>query len=386
MQFHYISSVMQSDDFSELFAGRPNIPGQQVQKYHRLLIEGLAENGRKVHVISSAPISSENYPPKLYPGKKHPVGNITYRYLPVINLPGLKTLMQMLGSFFSVLTCRNKKEQVVICDVLNASVSFGAVTAAKLRGIPCVGVVTDLPDMMVTCGNQKYVKLVNKNIWGCTHYVLLTEQMNEVVNPAHKPYTIIEGLCDIRMQKMPVPTKKDEKACLYAGLLDERYGVKTMVDAFLMADIPGAVFHIYGGGPYAEELSQVAETHPNIRFHGSVLNEAVVTAELRASLLVNPRPTTEEFTKYSFPSKNMEYMVSGTPVLTTNLPGMPREYCDFVYLFEDESAEGMANTFRTLLSRSEDERRQTGAAAREFVLSQKNNVSSAFKLIELLEK
>ena len=34
-------------------------------------------------------------------------------------------------------------------------------------------------------------------------------------------------------------------------------------------------------------------------------NDRVVEEQLRATLLVNPRPTTEAFTKYSFPSKNM---------------------------------------------------------------------------------
>ena len=34
-------------------------------------------------------------------------------------------------------------------------------------------------------------------------------------------------------------------------------------------------------------------------------NDRVVEEQLRATLLVNPRPTAEAFTKYSFPSKNM---------------------------------------------------------------------------------
>ena len=34
-------------------------------------------------------------------------------------------------------------------------------------------------------------------------------------------------------------------------------------------------------------------------------NDRVVEEQLRATLLVNPRPTAAAFTKYSFPSKNM---------------------------------------------------------------------------------
>lgn len=53
-----------------------------------------------------------------------------------------------------------------------------------------------------------------------------------------------------------------------------------------------------------------------------VPNQAVAEEELKATLLVNLRPSNEEFTKYSFPSKNMEYMVLGTPTLTTRTKEM----------------------------------------------------------------
>lgn len=46
--------------------------------------------------------------------------------------------------------------------------------------------------------------------------------------------------------------------------------------------------------------------------------------------------------KYSFPSKTMEYMSTGTPVLTTVLPGMPKEYHPYVYLLEEETADAIA--------------------------------------------
>ena len=38
---------------------------------------------------------------------------------------------------------------------------------------------------------------------------------------------------------------------------------------------------------------------------------------------VNPRQNNEEFTKYSFPSKTMEYLASGVPVVAYKLDGIP---------------------------------------------------------------
>jgi len=44
-------------------------------------------------------------------------------------------------------------------------------------------------------------------------------------------------------------------------------------------------------------------------------------------------------------------MASGVPLLTTKLPGMPEEYNDYVYLFDDESVQGMRKTLDYLLSK-----------------------------------
>ena len=116
-----------------------------------------------------------------------------------------------------------------------------------------------------------------------------------------------------------------------------------------------------------------------------LLNSQIVEKEQQAALLVNPRPTNAEFVKYSFPSKTMEYMASGTPLLTTRLPGMPGEYYPYVDFIMAESPQGIADALKRVLSRSDEELFQKGQAAREFVLKQKNNVVQAEKLLKMLE-
>ena len=56
---------------------------------------------------------------------------------------------------------------------------------------------------------------------------------------------------------------------------------------------------------------------------------------------MNPRFTGAEYTLYSFPSKNIEYMVSGTPVITTRLAGIPDDYYPYVFVFEEEINENI---------------------------------------------
>jgi glycosyltransferase involved in cell wall biosynthesis len=137
-------------------------------------------------------------------------------------------------------------------------------------------------------------------------------------------------------------------------------------------------------GDYVKALKKLAEEYDNVKYMGMAPNSAIVEAEIKATLLVNPRPVGEDYTKYSFPSKNMEYMASGTPTLTTKLPGMPADHLSHVYLIEDESADGIAAVLRELLSKSREELFEKGKHAKEFILQEKNHVKQAQKLLDMI--
>ena len=106
---------------------------------------------------------------------------------------------------------------------------------------------------------------------------------------------------------------------------------------------------------------------------------------MKASLLVNPRPTDEEYVQYSFPSKTMEYMASGTPVLTTDLPGMPREYLPDINLIREETPQGIAKALTEVFAQPEEALLAQGQRARAFVLEQRNNIIQAKQILTMLE-
>jgi glycosyltransferase involved in cell wall biosynthesis len=188
-------------------------------------------------------------------------------------------------------------------------------------------------------------------------------------------------------EKIPSMEKKTSpRICFYAGGVSKQYGLGNLVEGFRNADIPNAQLHIYGPGDYVKELQKIAEEDSRVFYGGMLLNKEIVEKEQEATLLVNPRPTNEEYVKYSFPSKTMEYMASGTPVLTTVLPGMPKEYYPYLFLLEDETAEGIAQALTELLTKSEEELFEKGRRARAFVLDQRNNLVQAQKIIQMLSQ
>ena len=171
------------------------------QKYHGLLIKGLAHNGAEVRCFSGLPVNRAVTSRKLVREKDEREGNAYYHYITTINLPVIRQLMIFFGTFFRVLRAKKDKDTYDVCDCLNLASAYGMTLACRMRKIPVVSIITDLP----------------------------------------------------------------------------------------------------------------------------------------------------EYTKNSFPSKNMEYMVSRTPIMTTKLPGMPEKYDPYVYFIEDESPDGIANVLRKVI-------------------------------------
>lgn len=381
---HIIYAVTTCSDrvYKQLFKHVKVKPAFQSQKYHRLLIEGLAANA-KVDVVANPPVNRSVLKENFVRLPREVEGGANYRYIPAIRNPILKAACVGFGTFFQTFFLA-KKDAAVVVDVLNRITALSAMLAARLRGKPCIGIVTDLPDML--SGSRFSKNLANFVIRHCTGYVLLTEAMNGYLNKSGKPYVILEGHSDIAMRdKVPALEKKTApRVIFYAGGVSKQYGLGNLVEGFRMADLPNARLHIYGPGDYVKELQQIAADDDRIFYGGMLLNTEIVDKEQEATLLVNPRPTHEEFVKYSFPSKTMEYMASGTPVLTTVLPGMPEEYHPYVYLMREETPEGAANMLTQVLSQSDEALFQKGARARAFILDKKNNVIQAKKILDML--
>ncbi len=381
---HILYAVTTCSDrvYRQLFADVAVKPAFQSQKYHRLLIEGLAA-GAEVEVIANPPVNRSVLKENVVRLPEETEGGACYHYIPAIRNPILKAVWVGFGTFWKTLRLA-KKESAVIVDGLNRTTALAGLLAAKMKGIPCIGIVTDLPDMLGGSGFSK--KLANFVIGQCTGYVLLTQAMNDRLNPKGKPYVILEGHADITMaEKAPSLEKKlRPRVCLYAGGVSKRYGLENLVEGFRQANIENAQLHIYGPGSYVEELKEIAAADPRVYYGGMLLSSQVVDKEMEAALLVNPRPTGEEFVKYSFPSKTMEYMASGTPVAPTVLPGMPEEYHPYVFLLEDETAEGIGKKLKEVLAQSDEALFQKGQAARSFILNNKNNVIQGRKILDLL--
>lgn len=391
----YISSVCSEEVLQYIFETAKVKPQLAAQKFHRLLAEGFAQHldKCKVETLSTIPVIPANHSKRVWRLPKSVSNGLTYSYIPMLNVRGLKNLGVFLYTFLRVFfwSLVNTKNKIVICDLLNVAISMASLMACKITGGKIIAIVTDLPGLMVDAtskGNEVAAPKIPDRLTWFDGYIMLTEQMNKIINPENKPYMIMEGLVDINMgtTSNKLENKYDKKVVLYAGGLFEKYGVKKLIDAFKLLEDSSYELHLYGLGAMVDQMSDYIGSDSRIKYLGVVPNQKVVAEQLKVSLLVNPRPTEEEFTKYSFPSKNVEYMVSATPIITTELPGMPMEYHDFVYLFEDESVEGMHKALRAVLANEPRELHRFGEAAKAFVMTKKNNKIQSGRVLEFIDE
>ena len=373
----YTSCLCSKNMEQRLLELSPKSVGLQIQKYHRLLAKGFSKNGVVVDALSYQKGIEQLGVPNMAVEEEN---DIHYTYL--ANSIGSYQRLLVNSFLFAFNYFKHNKNAVMICDVLNFTVSFGATLAARIFGRKVIGIITDFPEQL-SGGKNAHSRLIWKLVSLCTDYVVLTDQMKERLNPK-KHAIVLEGHVDSDMvqSENTLEEKYKKKVCMYAGMLHKKYGVEKLVKAFLVANVDDSELHIYGDGDYAEELETIESDL--IKYYGIAPNNEVVEEEMKATLLINPRPIDEEFTKYSFPSKNLEYMVSGTPLLTTKLPGMPEEYLKYVYTFEDETVIGMSKTIKKLLELDARGLYDKGKQAKDYVLQVKNNEEQAKKIIHSL--
>lgn len=395
IQIIYCSSLISKRMMDYLFLTTKQVPMQSTFKFHKLFVEGFSMNKCNVKVISSIPVTQVSHKIKIWFFKRETEDGVNYIYPPFINITFIKHFMVFINGFFIILflILKSKFRAYLVINVLDSSISAAALSAAKLTGTKTVGIVTDLPQMLKQTLNISKLsllewtsfKLIQKLINNYDGYVLLTEEMNKLINTRSKPYCIIEGSVDLKLKGVEKNDNlKNPRVILYSGGLYDQYGVRILIEAFMLLTQSDIQLSLYGSGDLVYEIINYCKRDVRIKYFGVTQNEKVVKAQSEATLLVNPRPTKEEFTKYSFPSKNMEYMASGTPVITTRLPGMPKEYYDYIFTFNVETVIGISKTLNEILLIPEKLLIEIGLKGKDFVMREKNNKKQSERVINLL--
>jgi glycosyltransferase involved in cell wall biosynthesis len=170
-----------------------------------------------------------------------------------------------------------------------------------------------------------------------------------------------------------------------AGSLDEANGFRVLLAAF--RDLRGDHYRlrIAGAGPLEAEVRRAAAQDSRIEYCGYLAFTDVLQLYGSADVLVNLRLTKSINTKYFFPSKLMEYMASGRPVISTCTGHVEEEFSDFTFLLREETPEGLAAAIQDVECLGKDAREQKGAMARDYVMANKTWGAQGRRVVRLIE-
>lgn len=265
----------------------------------------------------------------------------------------------------------------------------------KNKRIKVCSIIADLPNMS-SLSSQKSIfqeyfeKYLSKKSYRKTScidaYVLLTKYMADYMG-IRKPYCVVEGIsnCEERIQKELV-FDEEYKTVVYTGTLHKRFGVLNLISAFSTIKDDSYRLIICGMGDSEEEVKAAAKIDKRIEYLGQLPRTDVIKIQDEATVLVNPRQNNEEFTKYSFPSKIMEYLSAGKPVVCYKLDGIPNDYDDYLFYVKDNSIQSLADKLLEICEKSEEERKLIGIEGQTYVFTKKNEVIQTKKIKDMMDK
>lgn len=385
MKILYFGTVCDLNVYEKFLSKCKSKPSVATIVFESSLLEGFKENGIDIDVYSCPMIPTFPNCKLLKWGniKNNLVSGYECTWLKTINLPILKQLSRKLNGRSVIkkwIKSNSDKDCIVLTYGISPFLSKDILSLCKKHFVKCCAIVPDLPrDMYINLSHKSvitklkdlYLKPTIKIQGQFDGYIYLTDAMSHVINKK-KPYVVVEGILNEYAVDSININKPIARGIMYAGALNRKFGVINLLDSFEKADIPDTELWLFGDGNAVDEIKSRAKDNSKIKFFGHLHRDLILKYEKEASLLVNPRSCNDEFTKYSFPSKTIEYMYSGTPLLTTRLSGIPEEYFNYVFSIPDNSVECLEKAFHDIFSLSDEELTEVGEKAKCFVAEYKN--------------
>jgi len=371
----------------EVLLGDPGMPTQTF-KFADNLKESLIQNHSEIFLVSTEPVM--NYPANsnaFFKFKRFTDSSgVKGIVLPFINLFILKHLTRFLSglALLSNILKKSKFDAVIVHGIHSPFLVIACLMKVFFK-IKIICIVTDPP---VTPKSSGCVEIQARRLDRFIIFYFLKKFDGLIVlselfikdNNLSLPYIVLDGFCDNeKFHNDNVDFSDNEKFTFaYAGGLSEEYGVKRLVQAAVQLE--NIELFLYGKGPLSEYLTEMSSSFSNINYMGFTPPEKIACTLLKADCLVNPRPSSDSFVRYSFPSKVIEYLALGVPLLTTHLPSMSDDYLSHVLVINDETVSGIVNSLRDISSMSKLELNSISKRGQAFVFETRSCTAQGLKI------
>lgn len=303
-------------------------------------------------------------------------GEVDLLSIPFVNRGVMKILTRAVSSAaIAILLARTRRGGLVFVYSAHVPFMLSGLLLARLARSKAVAVWTDPPAVTIARDGRLLGPRL-RNIESSIASLLMkrfdlviavTRQLAEDWAP-EAPHMVMEALTDeTGNSALPQYRSGGTTIVSYTGALDRRYGVDQLAAAALNVSPKYDIrVRFFGEGDYADDLRKLAEANPRIEFGGRVDLSSSLHAQRASDFLINARDPSDSYTKYSFPSKTLEYLASGVPTISTALPGIPAEYLELLIILKNNEADHIAKTLEQACELTADERRARGERGAAF--------------------
>lgn len=303
MNILYLTTSVPSSVFSAYLSNPKISLNPSGQNFHRKMIKALRLFD-KVEVLSLCPSFIHD-----------PLKEEGYHYVVPTEKNGtfdkLRRIKNVVDAGLDIYSKEDKP--VIIFDPLNIYLAEASKRLSSKLRAPRVAVLTDNPKNLSNSSSLVTELTINAAA-GSEGFFALSNGLLIAYDVQKSPHFTFEGI----EEDLPYEKVKEEKGSFlyFGGALYERYGITDLLSAFRKSTLNYKLL-IAGHGPLGPKVNEASLADNRIIYLGEVLGKENFAYEQNAALNINPRRFSSLLDAESVPSKVLEYLVSGQPVLST---------------------------------------------------------------------
>lgn len=359
MKFLFIGNLLDYDK-KRIVSGR-SIPQNQSLNFQMNFIDGLIDNvgANNVEVVAlplfgSFLISKSSF---YYNYSKYKYRN-SFFYIPFfLNIPIIKWLFWVSFIIRKIKITQQGSYGEALNLILYSSENgflFYPLIFQRKKNFTISIIITDLPYKLNCKLNKKdfhglYFGIQKKLFSTFNKYILITEQINELIEKPIKDYVVIDGFI-LNKKQNSLDNDRPINTIIYAGTLDPKYGINDIITLSNMFD-KGKIDFLIFGHTESKELLTMFNNSSTIKFMGFKNILELHEYYCLADGFIIPRPSNIDNNSYSNPSKIYEYLSFDKPVIINDLPSLPSDLRQVLIINDnkDDTVLGFFNILQDLI-------------------------------------
>lgn len=212
----------------------------------------------------------------------------------------------------------------------------------------------------------------------------LNPKVFEFLNLVKKPFHLTKIGYSYSHKYSSIKKQNKRKKIVYTGSLMYYDGTEELLNAVAQLERNDVELLIFGTGPLSQMVKSFASKYEHIKYMGYLPNDKINQVLRDADFLINPRISYFYTDIFGFPSKIIEYFLSGTPVISTSFSAMPEAYREFVYLIQEESVEGIKKGIIAALNDSPEVQEYKTRSAYQYVIDNNQYTCIVREMLEFV--